>query len=207
MNKDILAFHYTSDVIAEHVIKGENLLKPSGSLVRYRGDEPHTFPSHAYDAYTFCLPRSPRPRSWTKNENFPKPFKNFDSWSSLMAGIFMNSGSLDGMLNVLALNLIESDEAYMVDFAEHDKRTWAMCKVPGYPIISEVVAWENYLDTLTPLESYENNYLLPELVIKNPINSNRIQTVGTVTLSSDHGPRFNWVKTPEVRQFRKLNGF
>lgn len=203
------AYHYTPVGVAEWIFNGHTL-DPSSPLVRYPDARQQDFPPEAFKLYTFAFMNSPKPKEWTGHAKLLPPFNKGGSWGSLMASILTQNYTEKPKLNVLAFDVLNTDQAYVVDWGEVEKQFLApganlLYKKKVYPDISPTEGWLNYLKSKVPLAKYRpGSYLIPELIIANAISSDRIAHVGDVKLAPY--PRFSWSKTAAAKIWKAERG-
>ena len=163
MKKDVLAFHYTSQGIAEAILDRSIDLTPTKPLIRYNGEPTKSWPDQGFGLFCFSFMETPQPQEWRKNnKRLTFPYNKLDSWSTLMGAIIINSGQYDNSLVVLAFQLVQDDAAHVVDWAENDAVVLGKLGTKGFPPISEEDGWINYANSAIKVEDYSGNYLLPK---------------------------------------------
>lgn len=198
-------YHYTSPGRAEWLLKGFPL-NPSSPLVRYPDANAEIFPREAFTLYTFALINSPKPKEWVHNDKLLPPFNKSGSWSLLMAYILTQSNTERPKLEMIGFDVLPTDDAYVVDWGEVEKQILAksintLYKREVYPELSEAEGWKNYMNSKVPLSEYkQGSFLIPELILANPISSDRLTHVGEVKLKPF--PVFSWFKTKKAREWR-----
>ncbi len=158
----IVAYHYTNDLhfyqgIMHGVDYGRKGLLPIGRFINF--DVPR-LPAKAYEGVTVCL-SEPRPKSWVENTEFPY------AWAGLMFHIRKARNVM-----LLSFDLLPTDKAYVVEKAHIER-----IKSPGRNLTERVriPAHKKYWESRVPVKRYKGNYSLPELIIFNPVELERLR--------------------------------
>ena len=134
-------------------------LEPRRRLVKCRSvanpNLPTDLPNWAYEDYLYFFPDFPAPDAWRNYAN------GTQEWEILKREIW---GEIIG----LKLNIILSDEAFVVDRAHVADFQWEVTS-------DRVEAYRRYALSRVQASKYqEGQFRMPELIIKNPIHLDRL---------------------------------
>lgn len=132
----------------------DKILKPNRRLISLC--QPVNLPDWAHDGYIYAFPDEPAPTPWENYEH------GLEEWDSLTEDI---GEKLIGF----KFDIISSDEAYVVDRAHY--ADWAWGDNPD-----KTDAIRKYALSRVPAETYEGGFRMPELIIRNSINLERLVT-------------------------------
>jgi hypothetical protein len=117
-------------------------------------------PEEAHEAVTFAL-LNPEPESWKKNLKFPK------LWDFLLHDICLGRKEII----LLTFETIPSDEIFVVDRGIVENYLYGRKKT----LKGRSLAYLAYWNSRVPLSGYEENFEVPEVIIKNTIEFSRLK--------------------------------
>jgi len=110
------------------------------------------------ERYTYCFPQEERPNNWKDDSEY----YHVAAW---VAGPIAAQYRPTELVQ-LKIRLEETDQAFVLDW---DAGKWKYWSEPG-----------EYMRTKVHLLEYRGDYILPELIIANPIPVNRIEMAGVL---------------------------
>jgi hypothetical protein len=155
----------TGDLVESETVKGWMI--PHRRLIP-EGIESSSLPEQASQPAIFGLPE-PKPKSWL----------DYKDCTSVWDDLLSCCSKMDNRLILLKLSLTENDHPIIVDYV-HLRR---MAKELSEKNSSEeyrrklIAGNKAYWESQTPLDKYSGTFILPEIVVFNPIPLERVEFV------------------------------
>jgi len=158
------AYHYTPERIFDR-IKAEEVLRPSSGIVSGNWKIPKDI-FIPREKYTFALLDEPEPESWKESGFMDLLMNKLWAKSNVERGLLRSV--FGGAPNYVLVSFpVEGSEAYVLD-SQHlvDNKS-----------LKDDEMLEKYLNSMVPLEDYENQYSMPELAVGSEIPLDLITVV------------------------------